>query len=986
MYFEANTGQSDPSVRFLARGIGYAFFLTGDEAVAVLHSGGRDTTAPHVGSMAKTEDSSADSQTRARPPAVVRMRLQGANGKPAVQGVDLLPGRSNYFVGKDPAKWRAGVAQYAKVRMTDVYPGIDVLYYGNQRQLEYDFVVKPGADPSRIRLQFEGAERITLNEEGDLVLGLHDGELVQRAPIVYQERNGRREAVHASYRSLSGGGFGIALGKYDDERTLVIDPVLVYSTYLGGSGVDQISSVATDAAADTFITGATTSPDFPTSVGAFQSTKAGAAPTLAPPDPGTSDVFIAKLNPAGTALLYATYLGGTNDDAGNGVTVDAVGNAYVVGTSYSTDFPTTAGAAQQVFGGSANDAFVTKLNATGSTLLYSTYLGGSGYDNGISVAIDSLGNAYIGGAATPNFPVTGGAFQTAPGGFGSFDAFVAKLDATGATILYATLLGSIGTDAVNGIAVDATGFAYVTGFTSSPAFSNFPTTLGAFKTVNTGSSDDAFVAKVSQNGSALVYSTLLGGTGSDTAFGIAIDGTGNAYVTGFARSLDFPTTAGVVQPANASVSAEYDAFVAKMNPAGTALVYSTYLGGTGSDTAYAIAIDGGGDAYVIGSTSSTNFPVANALQASNAGLSDAFIAKLDPTATQLLYSTYLGTSRSEYGAAIAVDSAGDAHIGGGTESGSFPTTPGSYRPTYVETPPTLYPTAPPEGFVALLSTNIADLSITKTDGVTTAVPGGSVTYTITASNAGPSGVTGATVTDPFPAGMTCNWTCGGAGGGTCAPAGAGNISDTVDLPNGGSVTYAAVCSVSALAAGTLANTATMTAPIGVSDPNLANNSATDSDVIVTTVDLVLTKIASASQIVQRDALTYTLHLINNGPAPATSVIVTDPLPAGMTATSVTTTVGTCSGTTLITCNVGTLASGAAVDIVITVSSAGATVGPTTNTATATSSQTDTAPANNAASAAVTISLLGSIPTATTTGLLLMLALLGAAGFIALEQS
>src|SRR5438128_829237 len=472
----------------------------------------------------------------ATPAAVVRMNLIGARTSPRVEGLEESPGKANYFIGNDPKMWRTNVPMYAKVKVQGVYPGVDLVYYGNQRKLEYDFIVAPGADPGSITMVVEGAERPSLNGQGDLVLAIEDREVRFQKPVVYQEVDGVRREISGSYKLKSAHQVGFQVGAYDGSRPLIIDPTLSYSTYLGGSGVDQSLGIAVDSSGHAYVTGFTTSTNFPTTPGAFQTTAPG----------GVVDAFVAKLNAAGSALLYCTYLGGSGVDQGLGVAVDSGGHAYVTGFTNSMNFPTTLVAFRTTSGGGAH-AFVTKLNPPGSVLVYSTYLGGSSNDRGLGIAVDSGGHAYVTGCTNSiNFPTTPDAFQTTSGG--GADAFVTKLNPTGSGLVYSTYLGGSGDEEGKGIAVDSRGHAYVTGFTSSI---NFPRTTGAFQAIAPVKvplgSHGAFVAALNPLGTGLVYSSYLGGSGEDVGFGIALDGSYSAYFTGLTNSINFPTTAGAYQ-------------------------------------------------------------------------------------------------------------------------------------------------------------------------------------------------------------------------------------------------------------------------------------------------------------------------------------------------------------------------------------------------------------------------------------------------------
>jgi len=659
--FEANRGQTDPQVKFLSRGPHHTLFLTSDEAVMVF-------TKPELSAKNTPAEVKPSKRERATQ-AVLRIRFVGANPKTRVQGQEELPGKANYFIGNAPTKWRTKVPTYAKVRYDDLYPGVDLIYYGTQRQLEYDVVVRPGADPNRIIFGIQGADDLEVDAQGDLVLHTAAGQIRQHKPFVYQEVDGVRKEIPGGYVLRDTHQVGFRVTAYDPSLPLIIDPLLVYSTYLGGANNDNASAVAVDAAGNAYVTGITASAtNFPTTAGAFQTTLGGG-----------SDAFVTKLNPTGTALIYSTFLGGSDFDTGVGIAVDASGNAYVTGSTASTNFPTTAGAFQTTLagpgGGSLTDAFVTKLNPTGTALVYSTYLGGRDFDNGEEVAVDAAGNAYVTGrTSSTDFPTTVAAFQTTSAGGG--DAFVTKLNSTGSALVYSTFLGGAeSSDGGFGIAVDALGNAYVTGLTNS---TDFPTTAGAFQTT-IGSTQSAFVTKLNPTGSALVYSTYLGGSGGAEGTGIAVDAAGNAYVTGDTNSTDFPTTAGAFQTTS---SGGTDAFVTKLNPAGSALVYSTFLGGSSFDQGSGIAVDASGDAYVTGRTFSTDFPTTeDGFQTTFGGARDAFVTKLNPTGSALVYSSYLGGSSLDQGSGIAVDARANAYVTGVTLSTDFPTTGDAFQTT-----------------------------------------------------------------------------------------------------------------------------------------------------------------------------------------------------------------------------------------------------------------------------------------------------------------
>lgn len=602
-----------------------------------------------------------------RQSAVLRMKLTGANRAPVAVGLEELPGKSNYFSGRDPKRWRAGIPTYAKVKYEGVYPGVDLVYYGKERQLEYDFVVAPGADPRSIRLDFNGADKVTVDDRGDLVLETGGGQIRMRKPVIYQIGQGAGQEAPGVKQEIAGGytldancQVSFEIGAYDPSRTLVIDPVMVYSTYLGGSGEDVGTNITVDSSGNAYVTGLTESANFPTANPAQR--------TLG----GVIDAFIVKLNPAGTAVVYSTYLGGSDEDQALSIATDTAGAAYVTGQTCSSDFPTKNGF-QPAIGGFC-DSFVTKLDSAGS-LSYSTYLGGSEQDPGIGIAVDTAGNAYVTGwTNSPNFP-TKNPLQPALAD-SSGDAFVTKLDATGSALVFSTYLGGRqGFDRAFDIALDASGNVHVVGETRSD---DFPT----MRSLQPPRGDDGFVAKLNAAGSAFIYSTRLGGSSSDEARGVALDSSGAAYVTGITSSQDFPT----VNPSQPALGGESDAFVVRIPPGGSSLLYSTYLGGRGSENdefGGAIAVDAVGQAYVTGTTNSPDFPIKDPLKPALSGGTDVYVAMLT-IGGALGYSTYLGGSDRDQGffGGIAVDANRNAYVIGVTTSSDVPTTQGAAQTNF----------------------------------------------------------------------------------------------------------------------------------------------------------------------------------------------------------------------------------------------------------------------------------------------------------------
>jgi hypothetical protein len=643
--FEANQGQVNDAVKFLARGDGYSLFLTGNEAVLALRQ-----------NDAKLAPQTAVNAT----PAVLHMQLMGANNAPKIAGEDQLAGKINYFIGNDPNRWRADAPTYAKVKLTDVYPGIDMVYYGNQRQLEYDLIVNPGSDPAAIGLRFQGADNLKIDADGNLLLQVGDNSLCKHKPIVYQEKDGARELLASNYVIANGNEVRFQVADYDRARPLIIDPVLSYASYLGGSGDDIARAIAVDGSGNIYVAGETTSVDFP--VSAPLQDMCGSCPDA-------KDAFVAKINLQSNALVYSTYLGGGNVDVARGIAVDQFGDAYLAGNTNSNDFPVMNASQPARRGG--QDAFIVKLNPAGNGLIYSTYLGGGLNEFCYNIVVDSNGNAYVAGqTASADFPVSQAA-QAIFGG-GDDDAFLAAFDSNG-RVKFATYIGGSDDEEPHGIAMDGSGNIYVGGFTGSDT--DFPL-LNALQDTYGGGGTDAFINKYNAAGN-LIYATYLGGDAGEVVRGLAVDGEGNLYVTGFTGSDDFPTAAPLQSDFGGGNT---DAYIAKLSPEGDTLIFSTYLGGSGDedntfnvlgDNGAGIAVDNNGNIYVTGSTSSPDFPTLNAIQDNQAGQYDAFVVKLDAD-FNMIYSTYMGGSGLDGSFGVAVDSSGNAYIAGATGSPDLP--------------------------------------------------------------------------------------------------------------------------------------------------------------------------------------------------------------------------------------------------------------------------------------------------------------------------
>ncbi len=646
--FVPNVGQTDAQVGFQLHDRGSTIFFTPQAVVLAL------------------------------PSDVVHLQFEGANPAASITGADRLPGTVSYYFGADPDRWHAGIPTYGGVVYEALYPGIDLIYDGKEGQLKSTYVVAPGADPDLIRWHHEGVEGVQVDQSsGDLVVTLSGTTLLERAPIAWQEINGQRVPVSVSYALDGDGNVSFALGSYDRTLPLIIDPVLSYSTFLGGTGFDEADGLALDGDGNIYITGATTSPDFPDA------------------DPnkyeGNEDAFVAKLDPTGKVLLYSVYLGGSCDDDPNGIGVDATGNAYIAGDTDSggqecqQEFPTK-NAHQPVYGGGDYDAFAAKFDPDGQ-LIYSTYLGGGGRDDADAIAVDEVGNAYVVGATTSTLWLDGGQ------GFGGvMDAFVIKLDPDG-DWEYGQYLGGSDGDSAWGVALHGDN-AYVAGDAASP---DFPME-NPYQATYAGAGD-IFVAKLTGDGTGLEYSTYLGGSGKDYSYGLAVDGAGQAYVTGQTESSDYPTTAGAYDTVcgsdgacnSGNVNWNYfggfytygDAFVSKLSADGESLLYSTFLGGSGLDKAYDIAVDGDGCAVVTGDTFSPDFPTRRAIHDFRGapGEPDVFVVKLEADGTTLGYSTYLGGSQADYGTGIALIN-DTAWVAGFTLSEDFPVTEDALQDTH----------------------------------------------------------------------------------------------------------------------------------------------------------------------------------------------------------------------------------------------------------------------------------------------------------------
>jgi len=620
--FEPNRGQAASNARFVARGTGYYVTLDDSGSRVLLRKGGET--------------------------ANVHMRILNATQQGQLTGTQILPGHSSYFRGNEPSKWITGLPNYAQVRASGVYPGIDLVYYGNQSKLEYDFVVSPGADPKRIRLHFDGVSGLKLDAGGNLVMKTLSGDLTQHKPVVYQTIAGKRRPVDGSFQIGANHDVSFVVGGYDRSASLTIDPTLVYSTFLGGTDTDEGHAIASDGAANTYMVGV----------------------TFSTPQ-GDADVLMRKISADGMTFLYTADFGGSGNDYGNGVAVDVNGYAYVGGRTESTDFPAVNAFQSKNYG--ASNGYVVRMDPAGTSLTFATYVGGSSDDGGYAIAVDLQGSAYLAGySSSTDFPTSTGAVQRT--NRGGYDAFVFKVASDG-TALYSTLVGGGSDDEANAVAVDLNGNAYIAGDTYSDSF---PQADAPFQHSRHGGRE-GFVSQISADGSQLNFSTFIGGSGDDIVNGVAVDRTGNTSVVGSTttdNSFNVPNRS-FNTSFNGGVS---DIFVAKYFPNGQSLAWTTFLGSHGGDYGNAIAVDANGNVYVTGDTDSSQYPVTrDAIQSSRNGGSDAVLSVLDTNGLNLLYSTFYGGSGSDSAMGIALDQYAQVYLTGSTSSADLSITQGAVQ-------------------------------------------------------------------------------------------------------------------------------------------------------------------------------------------------------------------------------------------------------------------------------------------------------------------
>jgi uncharacterized repeat protein (TIGR01451 family) len=862
-YFIENRGQADARVAYYVHGANKIIYFTSQGITIVLSRPLQRQSPQEDVALVSSGSREAGDGVGEKTISSVTVKLDFVGANPGVNpvGEELSAARINYFKGPRE-DWATGLRTYTRLAYPDLWPGIDLFYSGSVNRLKYMFVVKPGADPKQIRLRYRGVESVSLDAQGNLLVRTRLEDFRDDKPTAYQQINGAsidvgaRFALEAQdFRTLS---YGFNVGLYDPTKVLVIDPaILVYSGFIGGSGDDRGNAIAVDSDSNAYITGETSSTQvsFPEIVGPDVTQNGGL------------DAFVAKVDATGTQLLYAGFIGGSGDDRGKAIAVDAVGNAYVAGetTSSQTSFPVTTG--PDLTHNGLADAFVAKVNASGTSLIYAGYIGGFGNDRGMGIAIDSSNRAYVAGETDSigvSFP-DGDGF----GGLASFDdiqnggvdAFVARVAADGGSLEYAGYIGGIGTDRATSVAVDGSNRAYVTGETDSIGTS-FPDGNGfggltSFDSSHNGGLD-AFVARVAADGGSLEYAGYIGGGGNDRGNGIAVDGSGNAYVTGQTASSEnsFPDGDGIgaLPGPGQTQSGGIDAFVAKVNSAGSALIYAGYIGGSADDRGNAIALLPGCAsncaAHVTGETSSqqTSFPVSVGPDLSHNGGVDTFVAKVNSNGS-LGSAGYIGGVGDDRGKGIALDTIGDVYVTGETNSSqtSFPIKGGLDGTQNLGF----------DAFVAKICvTTCADVRVTKSDTPDPVTVGSNVTYTITVTNNGPDNATDVELTDILPAAAPLVSVTPSVG--SCAGTDT-IVCDLGSLTNGASVTVTIV--VGTTAVGTLTNTASVTHAETDTDPS---NDLERERTVVTLPDLAVKTISAVAAAIPGSGIVVNETTVNRG--------------------------------------------------------------------------------------------------------------------------
>lgn len=653
--FIPNGGQFDPLVRFFARANGYRIFFLEDRIVF-----------DFISLPSLINDS--DKKEKAIQAAAVALVFEGCSTNVIPRGNMVEEGLHNFFIGNDPKRWCSSLCSYGEVLYHELWPNIDLLVSSDDGTMKLNWIVKPGGRPSQIAMHYDGADKLEIDEDGNLLVHHSLGTITDLCPMAFQENYEESETVECAFSlKYSDSGeltAGFETGAYDQKKTLWIDPAVNYTTFLGGAGADSIAGVAVDDAGSAYFVGRTASADFPTVTGSYQTALGG-----------STDAFVTKIASDGTSLVYSTFLGGSGIDEGNAIVIDVSGAAYVTGFTQSANFPLQSPYLGALAG--PQDAFVTKLSPDGSALNFSTYLGGTnGSSTGTGIGVNVFGQTIVAGSTSANnFPTTGSGYSPTYNG-GTSDGFISLLSTAGSDLLASTFLGGSLEDRINSLALDSSDFVYVVGSTDS---TDFPVTAGAFQSALSGGAD-AFVTKLEGDLSALVYSTYLGGTGTDEAESIRIDASFNACIAGYTQSADFPVTPGAFQTTFGGVQ---DAFVTRLSADGSNLVFSTYLGGSSTDTGNAVAVNSTGHVYVSGATDSVNFPITpNVIPSSLTGTTDWFISMLSADGSSLLVSYYVGGTANQQARGMIVDGQGAVYVVGDTTSADFPVTIGAFQTTY----------------------------------------------------------------------------------------------------------------------------------------------------------------------------------------------------------------------------------------------------------------------------------------------------------------
>jgi uncharacterized repeat protein (TIGR01451 family) len=963
--FEPNVGQFDDGISYYVRGGGCSIALSPNAATLLIQDKKRGKPPTAVARRLRPELN--NQSPAAAPSQTLRLEIVGGNKSARASAEKPLPGIVNYILGQEESAWRTGIPTYERVRFERVYPGIDLVYYGNQSRLEYDFVVAPRANPHLIRLKFDGAQSVSSDAGGDLLVQLADRQVRWLKPVAFQIIGGVRRDVAVAYRISPGHQVTFELGDYDAAQELVIDPLLVYNTYLGGADLDSVASMALDRWGNIYLAGTTFSTNFPV-LRAYR-TNAYAF----------NDAFVTKLNSNATALVFSTYFGGSSNDWANGVAVDSSSNVFICGYTDSLNLPLRLEFQSSV--GAFGDAFVTRFGPFGSNLVYSTYYGdGSGstadYEEAYAIAVNNSGSAWIAGATASGSALNSKSpFQNGFGG--SFqDALVARFDTTQSgnnSLIFGSWLGGNYADGAYGIAVDTNDNCYVTGtmyadfdLAGNILPSDFPV-LNAYQPSYGGGFNDAFLVKVNASGSR-VFSTYLGGASDDSGYGVAVDALSQAHVVGETSSENFPIV-------NGHQSVEWDqgffsdAFLARFNAAGSALTYSTYYGGNRSDGGRSVAVDRFGHIYIAGYTQSSDLAVTpEAVSLTINGMFpvdvDMFVAKFNPAIpgpSSLIYGTYYGGSDLEassgdfdllslfspvnVGIGFAVDTNFNMYLASDTLSTNLPLAGGAtYRTNVI---------GGGDVFAAKIASP-TDVSASMLAVTNVVIVGSNLLYTVYANNNGIGTFTNVVITDALPAKLQFIAATNTLGV-------VSNTGNNVTLEFGNLTNNAARTATiltKAIAPGLITNRIFLTAsPL---DAYTNNNRSTIITTLRGVADLSLTTTATPNQQLASSNVTYVLTVTNRGPWPASSIVLTNLIPAGATFVSSTSSQGpTAVAAGLVYCFVGDLASNA-VARVTNVFAMGPTAGTVNNQAGVYHYEFDPVATNNSSITPVTVNALTDV--------------------------